>query len=77
MDDTLYCYHCGTRHAREEMRQIPTKGGTRWRCIRSIEASRQGRTEREAFGRQTTANNKAETQSKQNRMANPERNQEK
>jgi hypothetical protein len=50
------------------MRQIETKGGKRWRCIKSIEASRQGRAEREAFGRQTTAINKAEAQSKKARI---------
>jgi hypothetical protein len=74
MPQTAYCYHCGTHHPKEEMRQILTKGGKRWRCIRSIEASRQGLAEREAFGRQVTANNKADTQAKKNRMANPERN---
>lgn len=68
MSDTAYCYHCGTHHPKEEMRQIETKGGKRWRCIKSIEATKQGRKEREAFGRQTTAINKAEAQSKKARI---------
>jgi hypothetical protein len=74
MSETAYCYHCSTHHPKEEMRQILTKGSKRWRCNKSIEASRQGRAEREAFGRQTTAINKADTQTKNSRMANPERN---
>ena len=68
MSDTAYCYHCGTHHPKEEMRQIETKGGKRWRCIKSIQATKQGREEREAFGRQTTAINKAEAQSKKARL---------
>lgn len=64
MADTLYCYHCRTYHPREEMRQIDTKGGKRWRCIKSIEATKRSAAEREAFGRQMTAINKAEAQSK-------------
>jgi hypothetical protein len=64
MADTLYCYHCRTYHPREEMRQIDTKGGKRWRCIKSIEATKRSPEEREAFGRQMTAINKAEAQSK-------------
>ena len=64
MSDTEYCYHCGTRHPRTEMRQIETKTGKRWRCIKSIEATKRSMAEREAFGRQMTAMNKAEAQSK-------------
>jgi len=67
--DTAYCYHCGTHHPKNEMRQIETKGGKRWRCVKSIVASRQGRAEREAFGRKTTAINKAEAQAKKARVA--------
>ena len=46
------------------MRLIDTKAGKRWRCIRSIEATKKGRLEREAYGRQVTAMNKAEAQRK-------------
>jgi hypothetical protein len=74
MSETVFCYHCGTYHPIEEMRQILTKGGKRWRCVKSIELTKQGGAKREAFGRQTTANNKADTQAKMCRMANPERN---
>ncbi|CAG0986293.1 MAG: hypothetical protein OEL88_15070 [Sterolibacteriaceae bacterium MAG5] len=55
------------------MRQIETKAGKRWRCIKSIEATKQGKLAREAFGRQTTAINKAEAQSKARIVLNAER----
>jgi hypothetical protein len=73
MSETAFCYHCGTHHPIEEMRQILTKSGKRWRCIKSIELTKQGGAKREAFGRQTTATNKADTQAKMRRMPNPER----
>jgi hypothetical protein len=62
--ETAYCYHCGKHHPIEEMRQLATKTGKRWRCIKSIEATKKGRSERDAFGKRITANNKAECQSK-------------
>ena len=40
------------------MRQIKTTLGKRWRCIRSIEATKQDRAGREAFGRTVTEMNK-------------------
>ena len=46
------------------MRLIDTKAGKRWRCIRSIEATKKGRAEREAYGKKVTAMNKAEAQRK-------------
>ncbi len=61
---TAYCYHCGKHHPIEEMRQLMTKTGKRWRCIKSIEATKRSVAEREAFGKQMTAINKAEAQSK-------------
>ena len=64
MPKPCYCYHCGVHHPTEEMRQIVTKGGKKWRCIKSIEAARQGREQREAFGRRTSELNKAEAQAK-------------
>jgi len=70
MADTLFCYHCRLHHPKEEMRQIETKGGKRWRCIKSIEATKQGREAREAFGRQMSAINKAEAESKARMMLN-------
>jgi hypothetical protein len=73
MSETAFCYHCGAYHPIEEMRQTLTKSGKRWRCVKSIELTKQGSAKREAFGRQTTANNKADTQLKLCRMANPER----
>jgi hypothetical protein len=49
------------------MRPINTKAGKRWRCTRSILATRKGVCEREAFGRQTTALNKAVAERKKDR----------
>ncbi|MDD5248463.1 MAG: hypothetical protein PHY45_05735 [Rhodocyclaceae bacterium] len=69
MADTLFCYHCRAYHPKEEMRQIDTKGGKRWRCIKSIEATLRGRESREAFGREQTAMNKAEAQAKMRILA--------
>lgn len=63
-EEQIYCYHCQTRHPKSEMRQVENKGVKRWRCIKSIEATKRSVAEREAFGRQMTAINKAEAQSK-------------
>jgi hypothetical protein len=38
-NQTKFCYHCGAHHPVEEMRQIETRAGKRWRCIRSIKAT--------------------------------------
>ena len=73
MSENLFCYHCRIPHPKEEMRQIDTKGGKRWRCIKSIEATKRGMESREAFGRQQTAINKAEAQAKLRILSNPER----
>ena len=73
MSDTAFCYHCSVHHAMAEMRQIVTKGGKRWRCIKSIEATKRGMEAREAFGRQTTDINKAEAQSKARLVLNAEK----
>ena len=75
MTETAFCYTCAVHHPIDEMRQILTKNGKRWRCIKSIELAKQVGAAREAFGQQTTATNKAEAQAKMRRMANPERNQ--
>lgn len=72
MADTLYCYHCGRHHPKEEMRQIESKGGKRWRCIKSIEATKRGIAERDAFGKQVTAINSAEQRAKSKAILNPE-----
>jgi hypothetical protein len=46
------------------MRQLTTKTGKRWRCIKSIEATKADRVTRDAFGKKVTAINKAESQSR-------------
>ena len=74
MSDKIFCYHCRTHHPKEEMRQIKTKGGMRWRCIKSIAAAKRNREAREAFGRQMSALNKAEAQSKARFVLKTDRN---
>lgn len=46
------------------MRQIETKNGKRWRCIKSIQATKAGVAQRDAFGKRMTDMNKAEAQAK-------------
>lgn len=72
-EELIYCYHCQTRHPKSEMRQIETKGVKRWRCIKSIEATKQSREAREAFGRQVTENNKMQARDKAKKYLNQER----
>lgn len=64
MPESAYCYHCGRHHPVEEMRQISTKAGKKWRCLKSIEATKAGIAQRDAFGRGVTEINKAEAQAK-------------
>ena len=54
---TRYCYHCARSHPEDEMRQMHTKAGTKWRCIKSIQAIKKTTAERDAFGKQVTAMN--------------------
>lgn len=56
--DMLFCYCCKTHHPKDEMRRFPTRHGKRWRCIRSIEAAKRSRPERDAFGREQSAINR-------------------
>ena len=39
------------------MRQMVTKGGVRWRCIKSIQAAKKPVSERDAYGKQVSAAN--------------------
>ncbi|MDT3735738.1 MAG: hypothetical protein ROZ00_05910 [Denitratisoma sp.] len=55
------------------MRQIETKSGKRWRCIKSIEATKRSTAERDGFGRRVSAENKAGAQSKARLMQNSNR----
>jgi hypothetical protein len=57
---TRYCYHCRTHHPVEEMKQLVTKTGSRWRCIKSIEAVKRSKDERDQYGREVSAANQAE-----------------
>lgn len=61
---TAYCYHCRLHHPITEMRQVLQKHGKRWRCIRSIEATKVSQEKREAYGRTITEQNKSEAAAK-------------
>lgn len=71
--ETLFCYHCGRHHPREEMRQIETKGGKRWRCIKSIVAAKKSSKLRDAFGKTVSAINTSENQARVKARLNAER----
>lgn len=65
---TKFCYHCRSHHPIEEMRQISTKTGKRWRCIRSIEATQKGPEARAEFGRRVSEMNTTESKNHARRM---------
>ena len=69
MSRSIYCYTCNVQHPIEEMRQIVTKKGIRWRCIKTIEAARLARDKRQEFGARTTAKNRADAQAKGRKTA--------
>lgn len=68
MAETAFCYHCRQHHPKNEMRQIETKAGKRWRCIRSIQATHKTAEARDAFGREVSAMNTAEAKSHARRL---------
>ncbi|MBK6637988.1 MAG: hypothetical protein IPG34_10120 [Rhodocyclaceae bacterium] len=69
--ETAFCYHCRTHHPVEEMRQIATRSGKRWRCIRSIEATQGDRAKRDAFGKSITAMHQAEADDRARTFLHP------
>lgn len=60
MVDTIFCSYCGIYHRKDEMRLVSVKAGKRWRCLKSLASSKQGKIEREAFGKRVTEMNAAE-----------------
>lgn len=68
---TAFCYHCRTHHPVEEMRQMQTRSGKRWRCKKSIDATHAARAARDAFGRSITEMHRAETEAKQRSFLHP------
>jgi hypothetical protein len=62
--ETIYCYHCTRHHPRQDMRQIETKGGKKWRCIQSIQATKKTSAQRDAFGKTVSAINSSENQAR-------------
>ncbi len=46
------------------MRQIETKGGKKWRCIQSIQATKKTSAQRDAFGKTVSAINSSENQAR-------------
>ncbi len=61
MSETIFCYCCRVHHPKDQMRPFATKHGVRWRCIRSIEAAKRARAERDAFGQQQSENNREDS----------------
>jgi len=59
MATTRYCYTCFKYHPEEEMRLVATKGGKRWRCLKSMELIKKTTGERDTFGKEVTATNSA------------------
>jgi hypothetical protein len=57
MSDTIFCYHCRLPHPKSEMRLLVTKTGKRWRCLKSIRATKRSVAERDAFGKRMTEMN--------------------
>ena len=53
------------------MRQLHTRSGKRWRCIRSIEATHGTRAARDAFGQHISAINRAESEAKARMFLHP------
>lgn len=68
---TAFCYHCRTHHPVAEMRQIETRSGKRWRCVRSIEATHGSRAKRDAFGATITALHRAEAEDRARNFLHP------
>lgn len=69
MTQKIFCYHCRVYHPLEQVRKIVTGKGPRWRCIRTLDAARRSREERDAFGRMQTEANRAEARRLADRMA--------
>jgi|GEM_PF-5656151 len=57
IEKTHYCYHCSRYHPESEMKRIQTKSGGRWRCIKSIQSTKRGVAERDAFGKENSQAN--------------------
>lgn len=65
----VYCHVCRKAHPREDMRQIISNGRKKWRCVHSIRnAANATLAEREAFGRQASAENKKKSRAKLDSM---------
>jgi hypothetical protein len=71
--ESIYCYHCQRHHPSAEMRQIETKGGKKWRCVQSIQATKKDAAQRDAFGRSITTINRADRQARTNARLNAEK----
>lgn len=73
MSETVFCYHCRVHHPKDSVRLIETRTGKRWRCIKSIDATKGGQEERAAFGQRMSELNRiaAEYRSKTHVSAGP------
>jgi hypothetical protein len=62
MSEMQFCYCCRVHHPKDQMQSFTTRHGPRWRCLRSIEAATRSVQERDSFGRQQTAINRAKAE---------------
>lgn len=69
--EMAFCYHCRTFHPKSEMRQLHTRSGKRWRCVRSIEATHGTRASRDAFGQYISERNRAESEARARMFLHP------
>lgn len=69
MTEMQYCYSCRVHHPKDQMRRFQTKQGYRWRCTRSIQAAAGPAIVRDAFGRQQSEQNRAESRHLAQRLA--------
>lgn len=59
MTDQVFCYHCRRYHPTADVTLVQSKGVKRWRCLKSIAVTRADAAQRDAFGRQVSASNRA------------------
>lgn len=58
MTEKMFCHCCRVHHDKSQMRQVQTRLGPRWRCLRSIQEAARPGADRDAFGRAQTAINR-------------------
>ena len=65
MSALRFCPYCSVSHPESEMRRVLTKSGSKWRCLKSLQASKKPKAERDAFGKRVSEENGAARSLKQ------------